>query len=175
MLENINLKRKLSREEYKLALPSIQQRLYDLEKACWDHRVATVIVFEGWDASGKGTVIAALTNAPANWHFLSISFDPEFDSPAMLKAYGDSYQYDPQHWSFLTGPPDKISELARSAGVTYKSEDGTIDHNFRTLIIDAAGHLQMIFPTSGDLSDAIVGEIIKAAASNQPVAQNQNP
>jgi polyphosphate kinase 2 (PPK2 family) len=61
MLENINLKRKLSREEYKLALPAIQQRLYDLEKACWDHGVATVIVFEGWDASGKGTVIAALT------------------------------------------------------------------------------------------------------------------
>jgi len=61
MLENINLKRKLSREEYKLALPSIQQRLYDLEKACWDHGVATVVVFEGWDASGKGTVTAALT------------------------------------------------------------------------------------------------------------------
>jgi polyphosphate kinase 2 (PPK2 family) len=61
MLENINLKKKLSREEYKLALPAIQQRLYDLEKACWDHGVATVVVFEGWDASGKGTVIAALT------------------------------------------------------------------------------------------------------------------
>src|SRR5271157_3174987 len=61
MLENINLKRKLSREEYKLALPPIQQRLYDLEKACWVHGVPTLIVFEGWDASGKGTVIAALT------------------------------------------------------------------------------------------------------------------
>lgn len=61
MLENINLKKKLSREEYKLALPNLQQRLYDLEKACWDHGIPTVIVFEGWDASGKGTAIAALT------------------------------------------------------------------------------------------------------------------
>ncbi len=61
MLENINLKRKLSREEYKRVLPSLQHRLYDLEKACWDHGVPTVIVFEGWDASGKGTAIAALT------------------------------------------------------------------------------------------------------------------
>jgi polyphosphate kinase 2 (PPK2 family) len=61
MLENINLKKKLSREDYKLALPAIQQRLYDLEKACWDHGIATMIVFEGWDASGKGTAIAALT------------------------------------------------------------------------------------------------------------------
>src|SRR5664280_102246 len=61
MLENINLKRKLSREDYKLEVPAIQQRLYDLEKACWDHGVPTIVVFEGWDASGKGTAIAALT------------------------------------------------------------------------------------------------------------------
>ena len=61
MLENINLKRKLSRDEYKRLLPTLQQRLYDLEKACWDQRVPTVVVFEGWDASGKGTTIATLT------------------------------------------------------------------------------------------------------------------
>jgi polyphosphate kinase 2 (PPK2 family) len=61
MLENINLKRKLSHEDYKLTVPTLQQRLYDLEKACWDHGVPTVVVFEGWDASGKGTAIAALT------------------------------------------------------------------------------------------------------------------
>ena len=114
--------------------------------------------------------------APANWHLLSISFDTEFDSPAMLKAYGNSYQYDPGHWSFLTGPADKIGELARGSGLTYQYDAGTFNHDFRTLIIDAAGHLQMIFPTSGDLSDQIVDEIIKAAAvTNPPVTSNQNP
>jgi polyphosphate kinase 2 (PPK2 family) len=61
MLENINLKKQISREEYKRCLPALQRRLYDLEKACWDHGVPTVIVFEGWDASGKGTTIATLT------------------------------------------------------------------------------------------------------------------
>ena len=61
MLENINLKKKLSREDYKLALPGLQQRLYDLEKACWEYGIPTVIVFEGWDAAGKGTAISALT------------------------------------------------------------------------------------------------------------------
>jgi len=61
MLENINLKKKLSKEEFKRLLPALQGRLYDLEKACWDHGVPTVIVFEGWDASGKGTTIATLT------------------------------------------------------------------------------------------------------------------
>jgi polyphosphate kinase 2 (PPK2 family) len=61
MLENINLKKKLSQEDYKRFLPSVQHRLYDLEKASWDRGIPTVIVFEGWDASGKGTAISALT------------------------------------------------------------------------------------------------------------------
>ena len=61
MLENVNLKKKLSREEYKRALPGLQRRLYDLEKACWDNRVSSIVVFEGWDAAGKGTTIATLT------------------------------------------------------------------------------------------------------------------
>ncbi|MGD1089135.1 MAG: SCO family protein [Verrucomicrobiota bacterium] len=116
--------------------------------------------------------LESMPGAPANWHFLSFSFNPEFDTPPMLKAYGEGYQYDPKHWSFLTGPPDQIAELARESGVKYESDNGLINHNFRTLIIDANGHLQMVFPTSGDLSDEIVAEIVKAAAvTNQPVAR----
>ncbi|MDR3717665.1 MAG: hypothetical protein P4K98_02610 [Bryobacteraceae bacterium] len=61
MLENINLARKLSREEFKRTLPSLQRRLYDLEKACWDEGASTIVVFEGWDAAGKGTTIATVT------------------------------------------------------------------------------------------------------------------
>ena len=119
--------------------------------------------------------LESLPGAPANWHLLSISFDTEFDSPQLLKAYGNSYQYDPKHWSLLTGPADKIGELARQSGLSYQYDDGAFNHDFRTLIIDANGHLQMIFPTSGDLSDQIVAEIIKAAAvASQPDAQNQN-
>lgn len=120
--------------------------------------------------------LEAMTNAPANWHLLSVSFDPTFDTPAMLKAYGDSYHYDPKHWSFLTGPAEKIGELARGAGVSYEPDGGAIAHNFRTLVIDARGRLQMVFPTSGDLSDQIVAELIKAAAvTNQTAAQHQGP
>lgn len=108
--------------------------------------------------------LSVMPQAPTNWHFLSVSFDPEFDSPAVLKAYAEFYHYDPKHWSFLTGPADKIRELAAGSDVSYQSENGLINHNFRTLIIDAVGHLQMVFPTSGDLSDAVVSEILKAAA-----------
>jgi protein SCO1/2 len=116
--------------------------------------------------------LGSLPGAPTNWHFLSISFDSQFDTPAVLKAYGQSYQYDPAHWSFLTGPPDKIAELARLSGVRYESDNGLINHNFRTLIVDGNGHLQTVFPVSGDFSDSIVAEIIKAAAvTHQPAAR----
>src|ERR1041385_3413256 len=101
--------------------------------------------------------------APTNWHFLSFTFDPEFDTPAVLKTYGERYHYDSRHWSFLTGPMDKISELARLSDVKSERKADLFDHNFRTLIIDRAGHLQTVFPTGGNLSDSIVEEILKAA------------
>jgi protein SCO1 len=108
--------------------------------------------------------LAAMPGGPTNWHFLSVTFDPEFDTPSVLKAHGGRYQYDPKQWSFLTGPREQISELARGSDVKFEPASGFIDHNFRTLIIDAAGHLQMMFPTSGNLSEAIVAEVLKAAA-----------
>jgi polyphosphate kinase 2 (PPK2 family) len=62
MLEKIDLTRSLPKERYAALKPYLQRRLYDLEKACWDARIPTVIVFEGWDASGKGTAINLLTS-----------------------------------------------------------------------------------------------------------------
>ena len=61
MLEKVDLSKKLSKKEYKARLPYLRDRLYDLEKACWDAHIPSVIVFEGWDAAGKGTSINLLT------------------------------------------------------------------------------------------------------------------
>jgi AMP-polyphosphate phosphotransferase len=61
MLENVNLKVKLSREDYQRVLPALQRRLHDLEWACWGRGVPTIVLLEGWDASGKGTAISVLT------------------------------------------------------------------------------------------------------------------
>jgi polyphosphate kinase 2 (PPK2 family) len=62
MLEKIDLTRKLSKEEYGTLKPRVQRRLYDLEKACWDANIPSIIIFEGWDAAGKGTAINLLTS-----------------------------------------------------------------------------------------------------------------
>jgi protein SCO1 len=107
--------------------------------------------------------LSAMENAPTNWHLLSVTFDPAHDTPEVLKSYGKSYQYDPVHWSFLTGPKDKIAELARLCDVTFEPDNGFFNHNFRTLIIDASNHLRMVFPTSGNISESIVQELLRAA------------
>lgn len=61
MLEKIDLSKKLSKKKYKKQLPRLQRRLYDLETAAWKAGVPSVILFEGWDAAGKGTAIRTLT------------------------------------------------------------------------------------------------------------------
>jgi polyphosphate kinase 2 (PPK2 family) len=61
MLEKVDLTRELSKQDYKARLPHLRNRLYDLQKACWDANMPTVIIFEGWDAAGKGTSINLLT------------------------------------------------------------------------------------------------------------------
>ncbi len=61
MLEKVDLKSKLSKVEYRQRFPFLRNRLYDLQKACWDAGIPSMIVFEGWDAAGKGTTINKLT------------------------------------------------------------------------------------------------------------------
>jgi polyphosphate kinase 2 (PPK2 family) len=61
MLEKIDLSKELDKKEYKARLPQLQQRLYDVQKTCWDAKIPTVILFEGWDAVGKGKSIRLLT------------------------------------------------------------------------------------------------------------------
>ena len=109
--------------------------------------------------------LAAKPDAPTNYHFLSVSFDTQYDTPEILHSYAERYHYDPGHWSFLTGPADKIAEFARLSDVTYKQDGIFYEHNFRTVIVDATGTLQTIIPVTGDLSDSIVGEMLKAAAA----------
>lgn len=61
MLEQLDLTLVCSKTEYKRQLPALQRRLHQLQRACWKARLAPVIVFEGWDAVGKGGIIRKLS------------------------------------------------------------------------------------------------------------------
>ncbi len=89
--------------------------------------------------------LTANSDSPTNWHLLTISFDPANDTPPALKAYAEHYQYDPRHWSFLTGDLATIRALGDHFGLYFASGGGTINHNLRTVAVDAKGRIQQIF------------------------------
>src|SRR5512141_2323392 len=61
MLEKVDLSITYPKEDYKSRIAYLRNHLYDLQKACWEGGIPSVILFEGWDASGKGSSINLLT------------------------------------------------------------------------------------------------------------------
>jgi protein SCO1/2 len=76
--------------------------------------------------------------------FVSITVDPERDTPKVLKEYAQAFGANLAGWSFLTGPPDAIRDVTRRYGVfASKSTDGNVDHTFLTSIVDRRGILRV--------------------------------
>jgi protein SCO1/2 len=108
--------------------------------------------------------LLALANGPTNWQLLTISFDPDFDKPAVLKSYADAHRYDPRHWTFATGELIDITAIAEQFGMAFwHDETGSISHNLRTAVIDASGRVQKIFSGNEWSSDELVSEMVAAA------------
>jgi polyphosphate kinase 2 (PPK2 family) len=60
MLEMIDLKKKLSKAQYKKSMVELERRVNELQRACKDAGIPTILVFEGLEAAGKGTCINRL-------------------------------------------------------------------------------------------------------------------
>ena len=62
MLENIDLSAKVDKQSYKAKLAELSERLYRAQQGAWSAGVPVIILFEGWDAAGKGSAIQKLTD-----------------------------------------------------------------------------------------------------------------
>ncbi len=60
MLEYVDLKQAVPKDEYKQRLAPLQDRLYALQGQIFEQRIPVAIVFEGWAAAGKGTCLNTL-------------------------------------------------------------------------------------------------------------------
>lgn len=69
---------------------------------------------------------------------LSITVDPDYDTPAVLNAYARRWGADPRGWRFLTG---KVAGIAGQFGEVYWADEGTIGHNSSTVIFSRAGRV----------------------------------
>jgi protein SCO1/2 len=84
------------------------------------------------------------TPALADVRLVTVSFDPEFDTPPVLKAHANRLEADPLIWSFVTGDRDEVERFAARFGIAIdRAEQNPIDitHNLRTAVIDPDGRL----------------------------------
>jgi protein SCO1/2 len=76
--------------------------------------------------------------------FVSISLDPEHDTPEILKDYAEFWGAKPEGWSFLTGSLDAVRDVTRRYGVFFaKKEDGSVEHSQLTTLVDADGQMRV--------------------------------
>lgn len=87
-------------------------------------------------------------------HLLSISFDPAYDTPKVLRSYGASYtgKYSDEnfaHWEFASGSADEVKGVAQFFGLRYFQDtpDGTeqVIHSLRTAVIDPDGKVIKVY------------------------------
>jgi protein SCO1/2 len=72
---------------------------------------------------------------------LTITFDPQRDTPEVLAAYAAQWKPDPKTWHFLTGPVADVRKVCALFGVEYFPDEGLMNHSLRTAVIDRKGTL----------------------------------
>jgi protein SCO1 len=94
-------------------------------------------------------------------HLLTISFDMENDTPAVLREYADRYMRPAvfSQWEFATGSPDEIKAITGYFGLSYRSESGQISHNLITALIGTDGRLERLYTGNEWTSRQILTEL----------------
>ena len=115
----------------------------------------------------------ALAGDPAlyrNTHLLSISFDPAYDTPAVLRSYGGAYtgNYTKEtftHWDFAAPPEKELSQVTQFFGVgVTPGENKTLNHSLSTAVIGKDGKIAVWYPTNEWKQSDVVAAIKQAAA-----------
>jgi protein SCO1/2 len=78
-------------------------------------------------------------------NLLSISIDPEHDTPEVLDDYADRYTDDDDFWRFATGDPDEVAKLTKAFRVYTETAGGTLNHGLCTALVDAEGTVRNIW------------------------------
>ncbi len=100
---------------------------------------------------------------------ISISIDPEHDTPAVLAEHAKKRRADASVWTFLTGDRTTVERVAGRFGVSIvRATDGSADvtHNLRTVLIGADGRVRKIY-TGNDWTPGAVMTDLRAAARAQ--------
>jgi protein SCO1/2 len=97
--------------------------------------------------------------ALAETRLLSITLDPAFDKPPVLKEYGAYQNSDSKVWTFATGEPAAVDALTHAFSVYVQTEGGTISHGLATALIDKNGKIDKIWRGNMWRPEEVIEEI----------------
>ena len=106
-------------------------------------------------------ILQSRTGAPANWQFLSLSFDSEYDGPEVLSSYAPRYRgSNADRWMFAVVARPTLESLAPALTLQVIPEQGSFLHNLRTVVLDTRGRIHRQFGgnewTPDELADAML-------------------
>jgi protein SCO1/2 len=80
------------------------------------------------------------TGAAIDYMLLTVTTDPEYDTPAQLRSYGAAFKPDFSRWAFLTGGERELAKVWKDFGVNVrKDSDGHVQHTALTSLVDRHG------------------------------------
>ena len=97
-------------------------------------------------------------------HLLSISIDPSYDTPQVLRSYGaahtERYQNETfAHWEFAGGTTEQVKKIAEYFGLVYYPEKDQIIHALRTVIVGPDGKVVKIYTGNDWKPEEVIEEI----------------
>ena len=95
----------------------------------------------------------------AKTHLLTISFDPDYDTPAILRKYGLAYLDGDEtgfsHWDFASVNAKDLSPLAESLGLQYERQDNQIAHTMNIVLVAPDGTVRQYWSTEWTWTDLV--------------------
>jgi len=103
----------------------------------------------------------------AKTQLLSITVDPEYDTPKVLRDYANAHSADLHQWDFAGGAKDEVKAIGSWFGLQYWPDADQIVHSLRTAIIDADGKLAKLYRGNEWKPEEIVAELRYLAGADE--------
>jgi protein SCO1/2 len=101
---------------------------------------------------------------------LGITLDPTFDTPDVLRTYGESVlkgsnRFD--QWTLATGTPAQVEDVARFLGVAYRAEGGLVTHTLMTVVVSHDGRIIRMLESNSWRPEELY-EVVRKAIDRAP-------